>query len=175
MGETWRRLRAKYARRSKHAKKKKDDNSTNVPGSTVNKPVNAVTLGKKDSVNAPTGDFDMRQAQFIDAAAEMLGAALSYQPESMVQVGNDFAKMPQAFQNIANAMKHMAQRANDDDPIHPVILDQMGVVYTHLQAAADAAGELAPAFEKLHHVDLERIRNPRRNEQKWDFESNRSA
>lgn len=103
----------------------------------------------------------------------MLGAALSYRPEGMMQVGNDFNRMPEAFRNIANAMQQMAQRAHAEDPIHPGILDQMQVVYQHLQSAATAAEELGPAFRSLHAVDIQRLEQPRINEQRWDVSANR--
>lgn len=115
----------------------------------------------------------MAQARFLEAASEMLGAALSYRPEGMMQVGNDFNRMPEAFRNIANAMQMMAQRAHAEDPIHAAIIDQMQVVYQHLQAAATAAEELGPAFRSLHAVDIQRLEQPRVNEQRWDVSANR--
>lgn len=114
----------------------------------------------------------MAQARFIQAAAEMLGAAMVYQPEGMMQVGNDFAQMPEAFRNVANAMKKMADRAHDEDPIHPAILDMMGAIYQKLQEAATMSEDLAPAFRNLHAVDIKRIEAPRRGEQKWDVANN---
>lgn len=169
MRETWRKYRNKFSK----SKKKTDDAGPKVPSDKVDYPDHMIGDTSRGAAPTREGEFDMAQSQFITAAAEMMGAAMVYDPEGMAQVGNDFNKMPEAFQNIANAMKHMAQRANDEDPIHPSILEQMQVVYGHLQQAADAAGELGPAFEKLHGVDLERIRNPRRNEHKWDVSANR--
>lgn len=115
----------------------------------------------------------MPQARFIEAAAEMLGAAMVYHPEGMMQVGNDFAKMPEAYRNIANAMKTMAQRANDEDPLHPQIIDQMFQVYQKLQEAAQLSEELGPMFKNLHSVDIERIARPRKGEERWDLSANR--
>lgn len=115
----------------------------------------------------------MAQARFIQAAAEMLGAATIYDPDGMMEVGNDFAKMPEAYRNIANAMRTMAQRANDQDPLHPAIIDQMFQVYNKLQEAAKLAEELGPMFKNLHHVDIARIATPRKGEEKWDLSANR--
>lgn len=115
----------------------------------------------------------MAQARFIEAAAEILGAAMVYRPEGMMQVGNDFAKMPEAYRNIANAMKKMAERANDEDPIHPQIIDQMFQVYQKLQEAAQLSEDLGPMFKSLHGVDIARIATPRKGEEKWDLSNNR--
>lgn len=115
----------------------------------------------------------MSQARFLEAAAEMLGAAMVYRPDGMMQVGNDFAQMPGAYRNIANAMKTMVTRAHDEDPIHPAIIDTMGQMYQKLQEVADMAEQLAPAFRALHAVDIARIESPRRGEEKWDISRNR--
>lgn len=115
----------------------------------------------------------MNQARFIEAAAEMLGAAMVYAPEGMMQVGADFAKLPEALDNCAEAMKKMAQRAHDEDPIHPAIIDQMNSVYSAVKQAADLARELGPQFRTLHKTDVERVERPRRGEQRWDVSSNR--
>lgn len=115
----------------------------------------------------------MQQARFIEAAAEMLGAAMVYNPEGMMQVGVDFGKMPEAIDSCAEAMKRMAQRANDEDPIHPAIIDQMNSVYSAVKQAADLARELGPMFRQHHKTDIERIERPRRGERAWDVSSNR--
>lgn len=112
------------------------------------------------------------QARFIQAAAEMLGAAMVYRPDGMMQVGNDFAQMPEAFRNVANAMKSMAQTADDEWPLHPTIKDLMTQVYQQLQQAATLSEQFAPAFKSLHAVDIQRIEAPRRGEKMWDVTAN---
>lgn len=176
MRASWVKGRAKWAKDSKHGKAAEAARKAAeiaVPADTVNEPTTLVGLTPAATAGGSTGGGDsMQTARFVEAAAEMLGAAMAYQPEGMMQVGNDFNKMPDAFRNIANAMKTMATRATDQDPIHPAILDQMQTVYQHLQAAAMAAEELGPAFKNLHAVDIQRITNGRRNEQKWDVGAN---
>lgn len=115
----------------------------------------------------------MAQAQFNTAAAEMLGAALTYAPEGMMQVGNDFVQMGPAFRNIAQAMQTMAARAHDEDPINPAIVDMLREMHAKLLEVAGKADELAPAFRSLHAVDIKRIAEPRRNEGRWDLVNNR--
>jgi hypothetical protein len=175
MKDNWSKKRARWSKDSKHGKAAAAAAALAkpvVPASTVNYPDKLV--GANAGRPAHTGGVNsMLQARFIEAAAEMLGAAQVYKPEGMMQVGNDFSAMPEAFRNIANAMQVMAQRAHDEDPIHPAILDQMETVYQHLLAASTAAEELAPAFENLHAVDIKRLREPRRNEHAWDVASNR--
>lgn len=116
----------------------------------------------------------MAQAQFNQAAAEMLGAASVYAPEGMMEVGRDFVHMGTAFRQIAQAMGIMASRANDEDPLHPAILDQLKEMHTMLNQVADKADDLGPAFRHYHAVDIKRISEPRRGEQKWDVSANQA-
>lgn len=168
----WARLRTRWAKGSKHAKAAEAAKPP-TPGDKVDKPSTLIG-GSTTAAPAARGGIDMAQARFIDAAAEMLGAAMVYHPEGMMQVGNDFAKMPEAYRNIANAMKTMAQRAHDEDPLHAQITDQMFQVYQKLQEAAQLSEELGPMFRNLHNVDIARIEAPRRGEAKWDVSNNRS-
>jgi hypothetical protein len=145
-----------------------------IPGDKVTMPTTLVGGAAPGGRPATTGGgISMAQARFNEAAAEMLGAALVYNPEGMMQVGNDFAQMPEAFRNIAGAMQKMAQRANDDDPIHPAIVDIMHNMYQKLHEVAKMAEDLGPAFRSLHAVDIKRIESPRRGEAKWDLSANR--
>lgn len=145
-----------------------------VPGTTINRPTTTVAAPGPAAAAAPTGGgISMAQAQFNQAASEMLGAATTYAPEGMMEVGRDFVHMGTAFRQIAQAMGIMAQRANDEDPIHPAILDQMREMHQMLVQVAEKADELAPAFRHYHSVDIKRISEPRRGEQKWDVSANR--
>lgn len=115
----------------------------------------------------------MAVAGFVQAAAEMLGAAMVYSPDGMMQVGNDLSQTPVALQNVANALYTMTKRSHEQDPIHPAIIDQMQKVCKALQDAAKLAEDLGPAFKHLHAVDIQRIQQPRTNEGKWDFAANK--
>lgn len=160
------------------SKKKDGETSTTdpaIPGDKVTMPTTLVGAPATGTAPVATtgGGISMAQARFNEAAAEMLGAALVYNPEGMMQVGNDFAHIPEAFRNIAGAMQTMAKRANDQDPIHPAIVDIMQNVYAKLLDAAKLSEELAPAFRNLHAVDIARIESPRRGEERWDLSANR--
>lgn len=114
----------------------------------------------------------MAQAQFNQAAAEMLGAATSYNPEGMMEKGRDFVHMGPAFRNIAEAMRIMATKG-EESPMHPAIIDQLKEMYGLLKQVAEKADELGPAFKSFHNVDIKRIVEPRRNEEEWDLAKNR--
>lgn len=109
---------------------------------------------------------------FIAPAMEMARIAANYDPKGMLQVGEDFTGLEEALRLHAEAMKATVENAHGKQPLDPQIIEIMRQIH-HLQIkAADLAQELRPAFEKLHHVDLERLRNPRTGERMWDVASN---
>jgi hypothetical protein len=110
---------------------------------------------------------------FLTATAEMLGAAAVYDPQGMMQVGNDLAQLPTALGQVAETLRIMTQRSHDQDPIDPAIIAKMGDIYKMLSAAAQASEDLGPMFRKMHHVEIHRIENPRKGEHKWDISANR--
>ncbi len=114
----------------------------------------------------------MAQSPFNQAAAEMLGAAQVYDPQGMMEVGRDFVHMGPAFRNIAEAMRVMATRS-EENPLHPAIIDQLKEMYALLGQVAAKADDLGPAFKSFHAVDIKRIAEPRRKEEGWDVVNNR--
>jgi hypothetical protein len=122
---------------------------------------------------ATGGGTTMGVPAFVQSSAEMMGAATVYAPEGMMQVGNDLSQIPEALKNVAEALRIMTQRSNDEDPISPAIITKMGEIYKGLAALAASAEDLGPMFKTLHNVDIQRIEQPRRNEHKWDVSANR--
>jgi hypothetical protein len=112
---------------------------------------------------------------FLAPAMELARIASTYAPDSMMQVGRDFAALPDALEHIAEAMKISTARADQEQPLDPRIVDLMGQIYGLQMKAAELAGQLAPAFKSLHAVDIERITNPRKGRQAeamWDVRAN---
>jgi len=175
MADAWNKHRNRIKnKRAAKAAKKNGTATPGTPGTKVNRPTTTVSPGPAAPAAAPTGGgISMGQAQFNQAAAEMLGAAMVYQPEGMMEVGRDFVHMGTAFRQIAQAMGIMAKRADDEDPLHPAILDQLKEMYIMLEQVAQKADELAPAFKSYHALDIKRIAEPRRGEHKWDITNNR--
>lgn len=116
----------------------------------------------------------MVQARIIEASREMVGAAMMYNPEGMMQIGNDIASIPEIIRNLANAIQGMTRQVQDGEtPMHPAIVDKVKGVHADLIRVAASAEDLKPAFENLHQVDISRIRNPRPGEEQWDLSANR--
>ncbi|WP_314412513.1 hypothetical protein [Streptomyces sp. DSM 40484] len=114
------------------------------------------------------------QARIIEASREMVGSSLMYNPEGMMEIGNDFAQMPEFLQNLAKSIHGMTSRVQEGDtPMDPAIVDMVKVIYAGILKVAHEAQDLKPMFENYHADDIKRIRQPRRNEHLWDVAANR--
>ncbi|GGQ81159.1 hypothetical protein [Streptomyces flaveolus] len=109
---------------------------------------------------------------FLAPAMEMERIAATYTPEGMMQVGRDFAALPDALEHVANAMRITTARADQEQPLDPRIVELMQNIYNLQIRAAELARELPGAFRQLHAVDIERLQNQRANEREWDVRAN---
>lgn len=112
---------------------------------------------------------------FVAPAMEAARNAAAYSPTGMLQVGQDFAGLEEALRLHAEAMKVTVENADASQPLDPRIVEIMRQIHGLQLKAAELAQELGPAFEKLHAVDLERLRNPRKGaagERMWDVTAN---
>lgn len=112
---------------------------------------------------------------FLAPAMELERIASTYTPDGMMQVGRDFAALPEALEHIANAIKISTARADAEQPLDPRIVQIMQELYGLQIKAAELSRALGPAFRKLHDVDIERLQNPRKGrhaESQWDVRAN---
>jgi hypothetical protein len=113
-------------------------------------------------------------ARIIEASREMVGSSLMYNPEGMMQIGNDFAQMPEVIRNLAAAIHGMTRQVQEGDtPMAPAIVDMVKTLHAGILKAAHEAEDLKPMFENFHADDIKRIRQPRQNERMWDVANNR--
>lgn len=117
----------------------------------------------------------MAMARIIEQSREMVGAAMMYSPdEGMMQIGNDVASIEEVLRNVATAIQAMTRQVQEGEtPMHPAIVDKIKAIHGGIINLSQEAKELKPAFENLHQVDINRIRNPRPGEGKWDLSANR--
>ncbi|MFE9810688.1 hypothetical protein [Streptomyces sp. NPDC005548] len=109
---------------------------------------------------------------FLAGAMELERVAATYKPDGMMQVGRDFAGLPQALEHVANAMKITTARADAEQPLDPRITEIMKQIYTLQMKAAELSRELRPAFRSCHGIEIDRLQNQRRNEHEWDVRAN---
>lgn len=112
---------------------------------------------------------------FVAPAMEMARIAATYDPRGMLEVGEDFAGLAEALKLHAEAMKITVENADAKQPLDPRIVEIMRQIHGLQLKASELADELKPAFERLHDVDLSRLRNPRKGkagEAMWDATTN---
>jgi hypothetical protein len=169
--ETWTKRRQKRA--DKEAAKKAKTAEATPETATVATSVRRPTA--TSSTPASTGGTIMPGHHFTAPAMEMARIAANYQPTGMLQVGEDFSGLEEALRLTAEAMKVTVENADATQPLAPQIIEIMRQVHGLQLKAAELASELRPAFENLHQVDLERLRNPRKGaagERMWDVTTN---
>lgn len=172
------RLRETWSRRRKHradkdaAKDKAKQATPKTPDvtTTVRRPTATTTAPARSG-----GTTTMPGHHFVAPAMEMARIAANYDPQGMLQVGEDFAGLEEALRLTAEAMKVTVENADAKQPLAPQIIEMMRGIHALQLKAAEMASELRPAFESLHQVDLERLRNPRKGaagERMWDVTTN---
>ncbi|MET9222350.1 hypothetical protein ABZX65_26800 [Streptomyces sp. NPDC003300] len=112
---------------------------------------------------------------FVAPAMEAARIAAAYEPTGMLQVGADFTGLEEALRLEAEAIKISVEKADAAFPLDPRIIEIMRQIHGLKLKAAEMATELRPAFENLHQVDLDRLRNPRKGaagERMWDVTTN---
>ncbi len=160
------RLKEAWTRRRKaRAERVPKEVTDSVRGATI--PITEPTTSK-EGITMPGHHFRGPAEMMADAAAK-------YDPQGMIQVGEDFIGLEEALRLVAEAMKTTVEHADAHLPLDDRIVKLMEQIYMLQVKAADLAAELKPAFESVHYGDLVRHRSPRKGreaEAKWDMRSN---
>ncbi|MFF7452900.1 hypothetical protein [Kitasatospora sp. NPDC008115] len=127
-----------------------------------------------DSTESPGGIVSTATStfSFAQVAAEMEALANTFDPDGMMEVLAMCEEIPDALQSIANVFKILAEKADDEFPLEAPIAEALTEVYSHIQLAVQAAGEVGPVFRTHHEHDIRRHEDPRTGEQKWDTNNN---
>lgn len=126
---------------------------------------------------APTqGDDPMSSRRLLALAQEMVEVARRHEPEGMLEVVADYHLMPEILANVALALKTAHEKAQERYPVHTTVCDTIASVHRAQLATTSTARDVGPAIERLHKVDLDRLRAPRKGavaEAMWDVRANR--
>ncbi|MER8003040.1 hypothetical protein [Streptomyces sp. NPDC095613] len=168
---SWNRMIAAWRRRrTKRAEKDPGQADTPDPQEV------AATARRPHTDSRPTTPGGIMPGHhFVAPAMEMARIAANYDPKGMLQVGEDFVGLADALKLHAEAMRSTVEIADSRQPLDPQIVGIMRDIHGLQLKAASLAEELRPAFENLHNVDLERLRNPRKGaeaEAMWDVSAN---
>ncbi|MGQ4266441.1 hypothetical protein [Nocardiopsis changdeensis] len=140
-----------------------------VPGDgpliTAGRTILALTIG--DTQEAPLAPEVQRVR---DAAQEMQDAlaALGGSAVGMLAYEQGLKELGPTLAAIADGVKTMATVAEDEQPLDGSVLEFFGTIEDAARGAAEVAEELPGLFRAAHEIELERLENPRVNEQRWD-------
>lgn len=105
-----------------------------------------------------------------DAAQEMQDAlaALGGSSVGMLAYEQGLKELGPTLAAIADGVKTMATVAEDEQPLDSSVLEFFSTIEDAARGAAEVAEELPGLFRAAHEIELERLENPRVNEQRWD-------
>jgi hypothetical protein len=110
----------------------------------------------------------------IDAAAEAVSEYIgAWAPENALDLDSFLAGLPRLFEALAAAMASVASRLGAEFPVHPSVPEHLDEIAATIAGMGEFAAE-AHAIHRVAHADeMERIENPRPNEELWDVAGNR--
>lgn len=132
----------------------------------------ATPLGFIQTVPYINGGTMTDQFNFLGITEDMMHAAQAGDMDGALNLLHLAEQMPTVFTNIANAFVTVASRTNDEMPIGPETRAAFEEVASAVQKIVDAAEQVAPTMRREHEADIERLENPRTNEQAWDVTAN---
>lgn len=108
---------------------------------------------------------------FAAICADVESAAAQYDP-SMGEVINLMDTLPDALASFANVLRHLAEKADAELPLEPVVADALNNVFLLLHGAASGSSEIPNIFRVAHATEIRRLEDPRNGEDRWDTNQN---
>jgi hypothetical protein len=109
-------------------------------------------------------------AAATEAVTENFGR---FDPQNIDGLTALFDDLPEFYSALITANTNLAAKFGDELPVKPAVTEAIGEMNSYLAGLRDHATSLRELFEKAHKDELERLRNPRRNEEMWDVQNNR--
>lgn len=125
----------------------------------------ALTLGEGEEVLAPEVQRMKTAAEELKSAMAALGGA----DIGMLEYLQGLKELESSLTEIADGIKEMGGQSEEEQPVGGSTLAFFGTIEDAVRGSATIAEEMPGLFEAEHEVELERLRNPRRGEAKWDI------
>lgn len=124
----------------------------------------ALTVGEGEETLAP------EVQRMKDAATELKSAmaALGGADIGMLEYLQGLKELEAALTEVAEGIKEMGGQTEEEQPVGGSTLDFFGTIEDAVRGSSTVAEEMPGLFEAEHESELERLRNPRRREEKWD-------
>lgn len=110
----------------------------------------------------------------IDAATEAISEYIGmWAPESALDLDSFLEGLPALFEVLAAAMAGVAERLGAEFPVHPSVPEHLEEIAATVAGMGEFAAEAHAIHRIAHAAEMERIENPRPNEELWDVAGNR--
>ncbi len=110
----------------------------------------------------------------IDAAMEAVSEHIGgWAPESALDLDAFLAGLPQLFEALAASVAGVAERLASEFPVHPSVPEHLNEIAATVAGMGEFAAEAHVIHRTAHAAEMERIENPRPNEELWDVTGNR--
>lgn len=106
------------------------------------------------------------------AAEEVENAIGSYHPENITELREFFADLPDFFERQISAFQAFADHLEQEQPLEPAVAEHYREMLANLAGIRDHVQEGISVFESAHERELQRLEEPRPNEQAWDVTQN---
>lgn len=106
----------------------------------------------------------------IVAASEALRDYVGgFVPQNAADLTAFVSDLSQVFEAFSESLGSINTKFSDDEPVAPAVVDHIEELRAMLNGLVDFAAETGQVFRAAHEADLERLDNPRPNEQKMDI------
>lgn len=109
-------------------------------------------------------------AAVIEACGQ---ATQGYSPDNALRVIDWYEGMPELIEAVAGMLRAQGAKTTEEFYLYPAAAEFAGRLGEQFLAYRDPCASARDAFEKAHAEDLERIRDPKQHQEKWDISANR--
>lgn len=100
-------------------------------------------------------------------------AAQAYTPENAMRVIEWYDGMPELIEAFAGMLSSQGAQTVDEFYLYPAAGEFAQKLGDNFRRYSEPCEEARNAFESVHKDDLQRIRDPQRNQERWDIAANR--
>jgi hypothetical protein len=109
----------------------------------------------------------------VEATAEAVESHIGgWRPESAADLDLFLASLPLLFEAVSNSIIRVAATLGADFPVDAAVPERLHEIAATVAGMADFSAEAHAVHRVAHAAELERIENPRPNEQIWDVAQN---
>ena len=115
-----------------------------------------------------TSVLNGKDSRFALAMAGCYASYIGYSPTGMMAVAAEYAGLPNAIRAAAAALRYLTLNCEQKYPCSPRTVAKLAESYEKLITAGARADTMVTLFRDVHAFDIQRLTDPRTNEQMWN-------